>query len=322
MLSYYEAMIDASVHRSDPLSVEDDLRAQLARGDAVAGSVTPILRHLLAVEDNTLFSEEIVARVRGMLADLAGQLIGKPEETGADEHRIAILAALLAQNTPLLTHAHALALEWRLTERLHARLSLDTVLSPLMQSLIASPEAATSALAMTVLAAQARFCQSQRRMQLPLTELPADLLHVALVSLRGFAGSEPATDTLAAGRETEIRQEYDEGATRLAMLSRLVAELDGGAIVAIRVPHAGCALFLSALATGAGLDRDAMVLATHETQRARLALALRRAGLETPVLEEQLLSIDPDLSVPDGIARISIHDAGVLLSESGALARP
>jgi hypothetical protein len=58
------------------------------------------------------------------------------------------------------------------------------VLSPLVQELVAAKEGDMAALAMTVLAAQARFMQHHRRMELPLGELPGDLFHKALVLLR------------------------------------------------------------------------------------------------------------------------------------------
>ena len=41
----------------------------------MAGAVAPILRHFLANETNSLLSDEILARVRGMIADVAGQLL-------------------------------------------------------------------------------------------------------------------------------------------------------------------------------------------------------------------------------------------------------
>ncbi|HKX78808.1 MAG TPA: hypothetical protein VJM34_09840 [Novosphingobium sp.] len=311
-------MTDPTACPSDAPSAEDELRAQLERGDAVARSIVPILRHLLAAEDSGLFSDEIVARVRGMVSDIAGQLIGEPDDEKSPDESLSVLTDMLADNAALLTHLHALALEWQLTERLHARLSLDAVLSPLMQALVASAEPATSALAMQVLAAQARFCQTQRRMQLQLAELPGDLLHAVLVSARTFAGIEPEADARAAEREASIRQGYDEGSTRLAMLSRLVADLGTGATAALSIEHAGAGLFLSALAAGSGLDRDAAVLATHETQRARLALALRRAGLKAPGVNEQLLAFHSDLGVPESVMRIGAEDAAVLLGESGS----
>ena len=48
-------------------SVESMLRAELAQGDAMLSTAAPILRHLLVNDDLALFSDEVVARVRGML---------------------------------------------------------------------------------------------------------------------------------------------------------------------------------------------------------------------------------------------------------------
>ena len=56
-------------------SVEQVLRDELVRGDAVIASARPVLRHLLASEDSALFSDEMIARVRGMVLDVAQQLL-------------------------------------------------------------------------------------------------------------------------------------------------------------------------------------------------------------------------------------------------------
>jgi hypothetical protein len=53
---------------------ESSLRLQLARGDAVVGSVVPVLRHLLVCGDQGLFGDDVLARLRAMLDDLANQL--------------------------------------------------------------------------------------------------------------------------------------------------------------------------------------------------------------------------------------------------------
>ncbi|MFN5779780.1 MAG: hypothetical protein ACK44O_09970, partial [Novosphingobium sp.] len=94
--------------------------------------------------------------------------------------------ATLVERAALLNHIHAQALEFQLGERLQARIALDPVLSPLLQALIASPDSTTAASAMALLAAQARYVQAQRRMQLPVGELPADLFHAILQTVRGL----------------------------------------------------------------------------------------------------------------------------------------
>jgi hypothetical protein len=284
----------------------------------------PILRYLLANEDNSVFSDEIVARVRGMVGDVAQQLLDKRAEVAGagepgmhDADDVAALGEALIGSSPFLCHVHALALEWQLTERLQARLALDPVLPPLVQALIASPEPATAKLAMHVLAAQARFGQAQRRMRLPLAELPGDLLHVALLAMRRLAGlgaDAERADAAAAAAEAALRADYDESRSRLGMISQLVTGMGGGAVAALSVSHAGVAIFLSALAISSGQDRDSVALSTNEAQLARLAIALRAAGLKLTAIEEQILAIHPDMAVPEGFDRLAADRAAALLA--------
>jgi hypothetical protein len=252
-----------------------------------------------------------------MTHDVARQLLGAMGEGHDESGRLAELTALLIDHPAFLGHLHAVVLEWQLTELLQARLALDPVLSPLLQALIGSADATTAALAMKFLAAQARFAQSQRRMRLPLTELPGDLLHASLLALRAVAGDEPGADARAAAAEAAIRSEYDEGSSRLGLVSRLVTGMGAGAIAALSVAHAGAAIFLSALAIASGQDRDLAVLATSETQRTRFALALAAAGLRPAAIEEQLLVLDPDAALPDGFDRVGAERAAALLALAG-----
>ncbi len=314
-------MIDAAANSVSLDSVEAALCEEMVRGDATIDTVVPILRHLLANDRNSTFSDEVVASVRGMLADIAGQLLSKLNEISGDtegqdhdQDEIAALTAAFIEHYAFVGHVHALALEWQFTHRLHAKLALDPVLPPLLQALIASQDAPTSALAMKLLAAQARFCQSQRRMQLPLHELPGDLLHNALLSMRTLAGTETEADERAAAAETQIRAGYDEAASRLGLISRLVEGLGSGAVAALSIVHAGAAIFLSALAIGSGQDRDMAVLLTEEAQAARLALALRSAGVKHQSIEEQILALHPDICLPEGFDRLSSDRAAAILS--------
>lgn len=301
-------------------SVEDALREALAQGDAAIGTVGPILRHLLASDGNSLFNEEIVARVRGMLDHLAGQLLDAAAAgTGTRTHdhppaTVELVVSAIAAQPALLAHLHALALEFQLTERLQARLSLDPVLSPLLQALVASPDPATAASAMALLAAQARFMQTQRRMHLPLAELPADLFHAAMQLLALVPGAPAAL----AAAETALRDNYDEGRSRLGLLDRLVLGMGGGATVALAISHAGTALFLTAVAAGSGQRRDLTALAGHEGQLARLALALRAAGARPEAAEEQILAIHPEASLPAGLTMLTPDRAAALLAASTA----
>lgn len=290
-------MGDDTMDPADEATAEANLRDELARETRALGSVVPVLRHLLASEGQRLVSDAILARVRGMLGDLAAQLIAAghagPQET---------LAETLAADPALLAFCHALAAESHLAERLHQQRGIDPVLSPLLQELIASDIPAIAELAMNALAAQSRFIQSQRRMQLPLGELPAELFDAVL-----------GTGLDRAAR-TRLQQAYDEGASRLGLLARLVAAMRRGAVAALALDHAGSALFASALSALAGLTRAHAVLACHEGQGMRLGLALRVAGLAPEAIERQFLTLDPAAPLSRDLALLPPDRARLLLA--------
>ncbi|WP_454797257.1 hypothetical protein [Novosphingobium lindaniclasticum] len=311
-------MIDNAVHPADDQTAEALLRADLARGDAMAESVLPILQYLLAAEDSALFSDEILARVRGMLAELARGVI-EPLHAGEStavqmSEDIEDLARMFMGDPLILSHVHALALEWQMTERLQSRLALDPVVSPLVQAMASSPDSTVQGIAVKWLASQARWCQRQRRMSLSLTELPGELLHRALLAVRGMVAGSPERMERLALVEADVRRRYDEGATRLGLSARLVTGLGAAFHAALSVGHAGAALFLTALAIGSGLRREAAVLATHEAQLARLALALRAAGLKAADIEKQFLAIHPEAMLPDGFERLGSDLAASILA--------
>jgi hypothetical protein len=269
----------------------DALSGELSRAAQGQAAAIPVLRHLLMSEAPTLLNEVVVARVRGMVSDLAGQLCTgarlpapAPASGPASEAMAAIEARLIADEA-LLGHLHALALESHLAERFEQRISLDPVLAPLLQELIASDDPVVAELAMGVLAAQTRFMQSQRRMELPLHELPADLLGQALKSAEGLtlAGAQAALARMSAA--------YDEAATRLALLARLIAAMRRAVVATLACDRAGLALFASGLAAETGQSRRECVLACHEAHGAALALMLRAAGLDTSGIERQVMLI-------------------------------
>jgi len=303
--------------------LEDELSAALEQADADAGTVVAILRHVLSNEDNSLFSDEIVARIRGTVRHLAVQLLDRLETSGQGgfapdypDERVARLCALLLESDALVRHLHATALETQLTERLHARFGTDAVLMPLLQSQIASGDPDLSALAMRFLAAQARHGQSQRRMKLPLLDLPGDHLHHALLAMQSVE-SEASTEAAAAAQA--IRRDYDEATTRLGLASQLLARMGAVPIEALSINHAGVALFASALALGSGLDRDLAMLATHESQAVRLALALRSAGIRPDAVRAQCLALHPDLDFPEQFDAIGPDRAAALLAAGSSL---
>jgi hypothetical protein len=314
-------MSEAVMMQSSDAPVEAVLREELAQGDLVIGTIAPVLGHLLANHDHSLFSDEIVSRVRGMVADLARQVLlveaqaarASDPRTRADQGLAALTDRLLADER-LVAHCHALSLEWQLTERLEKHSAIDPVLSPLLQALIASDEGPVAATAMAALAAQSRFTQSQRRMELPLAELPADLFHQVVA--HWASGLDDSTGPDAAAATDALRGAYNESAGRLGLLSRLVTGMGAGARAALSVAHAGVALFLTALAASARHDRDLAVIATNDRQLARLALSLRAAGLKPREIEEQFLHFHPDIALPEGFALLRADRAAALLGGS------
>lgn len=300
-------------------SVERLLRDELAQGDAALSSAAPILRHLLVSEDQALFSDEVVARVRGMLTDVARQLLQAQIEAAqiADgatflAEREGTLAEALVSEPAFLRHVHALTLEAQLTLRLQGRGNADPVLSPLLQELVAALDETTAGIAMATLAAQARFIQHHRRMSLSLGELPAELFHTALLLFRSHNGDSDD----AATAERALRQAYDESHGRLALLSRLVMRMGRHAPRALEVEHSGVAIFATALAVASGQERTLAVLSFTDRQYARLALGLRAAGLSQSAIEKQFICLHPDIVLPAGFEMLDSDRAGLLLSTS------
>lgn len=314
-------MNDPVMTQSAEAPVEATLRDELALGDVVLGTIGPVLGHLLANHDHSLFSDEIVTRVRGMVGDLALQMLTAQAEAAdaadprcwAERHCAALTQALLTEER-LVAHCHVLALEWQLTARLETRNAIDPVLSPLLQALVASDDASTASTAMAALAAQARFVQRQRRMELPLGELPADHFHQALATWLDRVDGDSADAAIRAA--TRLRGNYDESAGRLGLLARLVHAMGAGALAALSIGHAGTAIFLSALAMASHQDREITVIATHDRQLARLALSLRAAGLKPKGIEEQFLYIHPDVALPEGFETLRADRAQALLASS------
>ncbi|MFB0611516.1 hypothetical protein [Aurantiacibacter poecillastricola] len=300
--------------------MEDMLRGELAHGDVILSTTRPILRHLLANEDHSLFSDEVIARIRGMMINLARQMlfalaerIKAPDMGAFVENGQDALATALLEDASLLGHAHALTIEAQLAERLQQRSGIDTVLSPLLQELAASSDPSLAAAAMRIVAAQAKFMQHQRRMELPLGELPAELFHAVTGMLRTNSGDlgDQAEATCDA-----LRQTYDESERRIGQITRLVVALNHQAKRALSVDNAGLAIFVTGLSMASRQERDVVVLSLGENQAARLAISLRAAGLGQSAVEEQFLYLHPEIELPDGFDALRVDRAAALLASS------
>jgi hypothetical protein len=299
-------------------SVEALLKDELCRADRALGSVAPMLGHVLASSGHALINDAIVARVRGMLNHLALQLAQAMDRalgsSGFDYEPTEELAEQLAGDQAILSFCHAIAMEGHLTERLGQRSSVDPVLSPMWQELIGAPDGGVAELAMNGLAAQARFVEAQRRMQLPIGELPPAILErsVKLWTLACPAELGPAIGSAI----TAIKRDYDEGTSRAGLLARLISSMRGRASAALELDHAGLALFASALAALTGQPRERAVMACHEGQAARLAVSLRAAGLGSEAIERQFLLLEPAQLLPGGLEAMSSESAARLLRQS------
>lgn len=314
-------MIDPQARREREWPESEALREGLSRGDRMLQSAGPLLDHLLAMREHSLFSDEILARIRGMVGHIALQLLRvQAEATGhrareefAGECGPALSAQLLGSRT-LVSHCHALALEWQLASRLEDTLSLDPVLSPLIQRLVGHEDPSIASAAMAALAAQTRFTRAQRRMELPLGDLPGDLFHQAVLGWRAFNEDE-SSDALTRA-ETRLRDNYDEAGGRLSLLARVISSLGPDAQTALALENAGAALFLTALAAKSRQSRELTAFSTHEQQMPRLVLALRAAGLKAEEIEAQVLRIHPDAFPPVEIDRIGTREAARMLESS------
>lgn len=300
-------------------SVETLLRDELVQGDVMLSTATPVLRHLLVTEDQAPFSDEVVARVRGMLVDIARQLLSAMAQAAQIADRSEFLAEYedglaeaLLDEPAFLAHVHALTLEARLALQLQARCNIDTALSPLLQELAASRDEVLAGSAMATLAAQARFIEHHRRMSLPLGELPGDLFHTAVLALR--AHFDDRAETAAA--EQALHEAYDESRGRPALLARLVMRMGKIAPRALDIDQAGLAIFATALAMASGQERDLAVLSFSDRQFARLALVMRAAGLKQPAVEEQFLYLHPGIVLPEGFEKLTADRAALLLAAS------
>lgn len=320
MARYKRAMKEALMDPQEQMRAGDALRQELARGDSALAGVAPVLTHLLASPGQALVSEDVLARMRGMLGDLACQLAQSRADadnrtTGFDRGHAHSMSGVLATSGILVSHCYALAMESQLSERLEQGGAIDQVLTPLLQELIASADEGVAELAMATMSAQARFVQSQRRMDLPLAELPAELfLEVLALARRDGDVAQEVHDRA----DQRLRAQYDESVSRLALLTRLVGGLAGGIRAALDLEHAGMALFATALARASRQPRELAVLACHERQQIRLALALRSGGLKPEDIARQFVLIHGDLPVPAGVTGLSQDEALGLLKGTAA----
>lgn len=301
-------------------TTEEILSDALIRGDATLASNAAILRHLLHNDDQSMFTDEIVARVRGMLHDIARQLLRAQAE--ADEKGDAFpfseaglerLTGILGSNGALLGHVHALALEYRLCDRLQFRLGLDPVLPPVSNALRTSggDEAATI---VQLINAQARFCQNQRDMELPLIELPEMLFQSVLIAQQ-MQAAEQDQNVLAIAH-ARLRASYESHTNRLALLSQAVTGARAAGVDTLDVTQAGVSLFLTGLGQATRQIRENVVMIAFDRRMTRLALSLRAAGVALDKVAVQFACFHPDAAVPREYEMVDAHQAALILAQA------
>lgn len=294
-------------------SADHPLRAALAAGDRAAARSGPLLEQLIGTDDCSFVSDAVVAQVGGMMADMAQQALA-PRGIGASAQWHEEMTRRLAADPALRSHCHALALEWRLALSLERDLALDPVLSPMLQGCVASGDATVASTAMAAISAQARFAQAQRRMQLPLGELPAELFHALLMIARQVDAGEGG---VTAGRaEARLRETYDEGSGRIALLARLASMFDPSDGVALAIEDAGAGLWLSVVAARSGETRERTAFATADPALGRLLLTLRAAGAAPAEAERLAMRIMPDGDLPRGLADVGTREAAQWLAQA------
>lgn len=316
-------MASSANTQSDNAAIERLLQDDLFHADQVMVHMGPILRHLLRNDDSSIFSDEVIARVRGMLADIARQLVQALGEAAGHNDAAAWareagpgLVDLLACNQALLNHLHMSAVEWQLADRLHGRVGIDPVLTPLLQDIIASPDHDMAARGMNLLAAQARFGQSIRRMQIPLAELPGDLHHMALMTMHSYVADDPSGVAAAELAEAALRKVHAETASRLDLLTYAVSAVGKNPNATLSLQNAGVALFLTALGLAAGLPRETAIMCTTESQMPRLALSLVSSGLGRDGLVDAFCALHPDVTLPEDLVDLRPDRAAALLVKS------
>ena len=304
-----------TMDRSESAVVDLFLREELARAARARASVAPVFAHFFDTDGPSLFSDALIAGLRGKLDHLASQLIDSSLDRSLGElarrHALQSAANRLAGDEVVIDHLYCATLEGILAKNLEQRCAIDPVLSPLLQELIASDNPAIAELAMNTLAAQSRFCLNHRRMELPLGELPFEVFSRALEHGQEAAieaNAPAASDTIAA-----LKRGYDEGTNRHGLLSRLTSAMRGGAVAGLDLSHAGLALFASSCAALLSLGREETVFACHEGQTVRLALMLKAAGLSPEAISQQIALLGGTMPIPASLEAMTQAQAQDLL---------
>jgi hypothetical protein len=290
-----EHMTGKSSNTVSGAGILDGLREELISDDRALASVVPVLSHVLAHPGEPLVSDEVVARMRGLVAGIA---MAFPTSTNAES--CDALASELAKNGNLVSHCYALGVEGAITQSLSENYGIEPSLPALVQELIGSKEAAIAELAMAFMASQARFSEGHNRGTAALYELPSELFDAAVTAWKLWASSNKisAVSVDLADAEAELRARYDEGSTRLGLLNRMLSAIGASSQVLAEIETAGLAIFASATAKEAGQPRELVILSCQTQQSLRLALALKASGRSSEAILHQFAFLGRNIVLP------------------------
>ncbi len=311
-------MNGVAMNPSAQAQLETALRVGLARSDAAFRGIAPVLTHMLDDSWPSIVSDASLARVQGMMTGFGRELKSSaPGNSVLSEPDLEMFRQMLIGDSRLLEYCFVLAVEGQIIEQLASEHSVERVLSPLLQELVGSDRKEIAEQAMSCIAAQSRFVQTQARMQMPLSDLPADLFHSVLGKWQEFA-SKHRQDLPIQSIES-LRKNYDEGATRTAQMERLVAAIGKGVRAALDLPHAGFSLFATALARESDQSRGNALLSCQAIQSPRLVLGLRAAGLEEADIAKNIVTLGGEATNSKGLNQILPDQAQSILNDTEAL---
>lgn len=273
-------MSDEVLTEDETVGPSDDFLARLAQEEQFARQTDATIALLFAAPPSRYFSDAIMARTRGLVRSLARQLSEAERETdnstNSSVQSIGRISRYLENNEALLRHCHALTLEHSLLLRLQQIRGADPILPPVIRECLSDDKESTASLAMRFVASQGKFLQSLERMHLPLSQLPADILHEVLRDWRNSGSPQNAAAMTAS--EAQIRNAYDERNSRAALLERLATIVTDTGNEIFQLEKSGLSLFVSLLSDALKQEREEIVRLLDLSQTSRLALALHAVG--------------------------------------------
>ena len=305
-------------------NLESVLREELMRADRAVAGIVPLLGQMIESGGQNFISDALIARIAGMLRDIADHLAHEIEEPAARSILTESLGDMLTQESDLVSYLYKVALEAELTKRLADQSVIEPVFSPLLEEQISSSNTAIAEAADAIIAAQSSFWQFVTRGGFAFDSLPADQREKAITLRDAVSAQANAAIRASSGnlqdspgdRAKDPSEPVAPSASRVDLLIVLLEAMGDNARLALDVERAGFALFVTALAGFSGQSRASTILACHPHQAARLAVSLRAAGLATQDIQAQFSVLEPVELLPPNFDELSIDAARAILTSS------